>query len=110
MAKRNEGKSDRDSILIGGKTVDELNPRQREQVLAQFEDEDKKFLRLAILKKHPPYSIAALDVGIRNAQIAIERFTNCIKQENETIAEFTVQKKLCEVRDQELIAAGVDPK
>lgn len=87
--------------------VSELSQEQQRKIREQDADEDRRTAKAEIMRRYPPYKVPSLNAAIREAKKNIERFQEAIEQEQATIANFTVQAKLCEQRDQELRAAGL---
>lgn len=62
----------------------------------------------SIRAKYPPYDREAMEVQIEQFREAILKADDVIKQEYESIAEFTGHLSLCQQRDQELKALGAE--
>jgi hypothetical protein len=108
MARNNIGEMGKRSIRIGGKRISELNVVDQMRARQQIELTEEQAKKKAILDKYPPYKVPNLKAGIKEARENIQRFTDCIAQENKTIEEYTVHLALCEQRDKELKAGGFD--
>ena len=83
-----------------GEEFDE--PHVEPEVIAAYEQ--IKSIRV----KYPPYDPEAMDAQIEQFREAILKADDVIKQEYESIAEFTGHLTLCKQRDHELKALGVE--
>ena len=60
----------------------------------------------ALKKQFPPYNVAAMEQQIVQCGEAMERCDGVIRQENDSIAEFTDVMAQCRIRDTELAKYG----
>lgn len=108
MVESNVGETGVDSIRIGRRRVGELSKleqmRARKQIVLSDEERRVKDIR----DRFPKYKVPNLRAGILEAGENIKRFEGGIQKERDTIAEFNGLLALCEQRDTELRAAGVE--
>lgn len=108
MTESNIGETGIDSIRIGGKRIGDLSVVDRMRARKQVELSETERKIRDVKAKYPPYSVPHLKAGIKEARENMFRFETAIKKENETITEFSKYLGLCEQRDKELRALGVE--
>lgn len=100
-----------ESIRIAGVKIDELPIREQHEARSQLrlaEDEHRKAQIKEVLAKHSPYQLTALHAQIKMSEDGIQRAQKVIADENRTITEYRTAISMCELRDKELRALGVE--
>lgn len=104
----NVGESGIASIRIGGRRVEGLSRVEQMMARKQIElSEEEKRVR-DIRARYPKYKVVNLKSSIKEMDSDIRRFEDAITDLRGKVADFTGFLALCEQRDKELKAAGVE--